>query len=350
MGQITKKLKMTAQHHTKPKLTKAAPPWLILTFISLTLVLAIYCSLRFGAVSLSHQELFHILLGKHGLGQKASIIWDIRLPRLILAALVGAALAVSGAIMQGITRNPIAEPGLLGINSGAGLALVIGYAFFPHLHYSIIILLSLLGSLLATLLILSLAYQTRKGYTQMRLILAGAMISMLLSAIGQGITTYCHLANAIIGWQAGGLIGVNWQMVSYVAPLIICGLVLSYLLAYHLTILSLSQEQAKALGQRTFLISLIFIGLVLLLSSAAVAVAGSISFVGLIIPHAITLVTAKDYRWILPLATLLGASFMLWVDFACRNINPPYETPLSALISFIGLPCFLWLVRKGGRF
>lgn len=120
---------MTAQHHTKPKLTKAAPPWLILTFISLTLVLAIYCSLRFGAVSLSHQELFHILLGKHGLGQKASIIWDIRLPRLILAALVGAALAVSGAIMQGITRNPIAEPYLLGINSGAGLALVIGYAF-----------------------------------------------------------------------------------------------------------------------------------------------------------------------------------------------------------------------------
>lgn len=101
---------MTAQHHTKPKLAKAAPPWLILTFISLTLVLAIYCSLRFGAVSLSHQELYHILLGKQDQGQKASIILDIRLPRLILAALVGAALAVSGAIMQGITRNPIAEP------------------------------------------------------------------------------------------------------------------------------------------------------------------------------------------------------------------------------------------------
>lgn len=238
--------------------------------------------------------------------------------------------------MQGITRNPIAEPGLLGINSGAGLALVLAYAFVPHLHYSLIILLSLLGSCLAATLVFGLSYQARKGYHQLRLVLAGAMVSILLSALGQGVTNYYHLANAIIGWQAGGLVGVNWQMVAYIAPLVVAGLVLAQLLSYHLTILSLSDYQAKALGQRTTLMSVIFMLLVLLLSSAAVAIAGSISFVGLMVPHLIKVFAAKNYRQIIPLSALLGASFMLWVDFACRNLNPPYETTY--------LPSLVWLV------
>lgn len=327
--------------------TKSQTFWLLFALISLSLVLAIYCNLRFGAIHLSHQDISHIFLGKQG-GHKANVLLDIRIPRLMAAALVGAALAVSGAIMQGITRNPIAEPGLLGINSGAGLALVLAYAFVPHLHYSLIILLSLLGSCLAAALVFGLSYQTRKGYHQLRLVLAGAMVSILLSALGQGVTNYYHLANAIIGWQAGGLVGVNWQMVAYIAPLVVAGLVLAQLLSYHLTILSLSDYQAKALGQRTTLMSVIFMLLVLLLSSAAVAIAGSISFVGLMVPHLIKVFAAKNYRQIIPLSALLGASFMLWVDFACRNLNPPYETTLSALVSLVGFPCFLWLLRKGG--
>ncbi|EIQ81240.1 putative ferrichrome ABC transporter (permease) [Streptococcus canis] len=329
------------------RVIKSQTFWLLFALISLSLVLAIYCNLRFGAINLSHQDISRIFLGKQG-GHKATVLLDIRIPRLIAAALVGAALAVSGAIMQGITRNPVADPGLLGINSGAGLALVLAYAFVPHLHYSLIILLSLLGSSLAAALVFGLSYQTGKGYHQLRLVLAGAMVSILLSALGQGITNYFHLANAVIGWQAGGLVGINWQMVTYIAPLILLGLLLAHLLSYQLTILSLSDCQATALGQNTNLISAVFIILVLVLSSAAVAVAGSISFVGLIIPHMIKIFVAKNYRQIIPLSVLLGASFMLWVDFACRNLNPPYETPLSALVSLVGFPCFLWLLRKGG--
>lgn len=193
-----------------------------------------------------------------------------------------------------------------------------------------------MGSCLAAALVFGLSYQTRKGYHQLRLVLAGAMVSILLSALGQGVTNYYHLANAIIGWQAGGLVGVNWQMVAYIAPLVVAGLVLAQLLSYHLTILSLSDYQAKALGQRTTLMSVIFMLLVLLLSSAAVAIAGSISFVGLMVPHLIKVFAAKNYRQIIPLSALLGASFMLWVDFACRKLNPPYETPY--------LPSLVWLV------
>lgn len=252
--------------------------------------------------------------------------------------------------MQAITRNPIAEPGLLGINAGAGLALVLAYAFVPHLHYSLIILLSLLGSSLAATLVFGLSYQSGKGYHQLRLVLAGAMVSILLSALGQGITNYYHLTNAVIGWQAGGLVGVNWQMIGYIAPLIILSLCLAQLLSYHLTVLSLSESQAKALGQKTNLISAVFMILVLILSSAAVAIAGSISFIGLVIPHLMKHFTPHHYRYLLPLCAVSGASFMVWVDIACRNLNPPYETPLGALVSLIGFPCFLWLIRRGGRY
>ncbi|MGT2768483.1 FecCD family ABC transporter permease [Streptococcus ictaluri] len=316
--------------------------------ISSSLLLALYCNSRFGAISISNRALLHLLLTGDRSSRLATIFWTIRLPRQLAAALVGAALAVSGAIMQGLTRNPIADPGILGIQSGAGLALVLGYAFFPHLHYSAIMALCLTGSTLSALLVFGLAHQRGRGYQQMRLILAGAMVSLLLSALGQALTNYFHLANAIIGWQAGGLVGVNWKMLTYIAPLILIALSLAYLFSYQLTILSLSDNHAKALGQKTFLITSFFMLLVLVLASAAVAIAGSIAFVGLIIPHLIKPYSAKNYRQMIPLTGLLGASFMLWVDFACRNINPPYETPLSALVSLIGLPCFLWLVKKGG--
>ncbi|HER6074544.1 FecCD family ABC transporter permease [Streptococcus pyogenes] len=330
-------------------ITKSHIFWLIFVLLSFSLCVAIYCHLRFGAVALSHQDLNSILFGKQN-GHKANVLLAIRLPRLFGATLTGSALAVSGTIMQAIARNPIAEPGLLGINAGAGLALVLAYAFVPHLHYSLIILLSLLGSSLAATLVFGLSYQSGKGYNQLRLVLAGAMVSILLSALGQGITNYYHLANAVIGWQAGGLVGVNWQMIGYIAPLIILSLCLAQLLSYHLTVLSLSESQAKALGQKTNLISAVFMILVLILSSAAVAIAGSISFIGLVIPHLMKHFTPHHYRYLLPLCAVSGASFMVWVDIACRNLNPPYETPLGALVSLIGFPCFLWLIRRGGRY
>lgn len=323
--------------------------YLLLAFISISFLLVFYLSLRFGAKTLSHQELMQILLNHSSHQRQATIVWNLRLPRIIGALLVGAALAVSGAIMQGITRNPIADPGLLGINSGAGLALVIAYAFFHHLHYSIIILVCLIGASLASFIVFGLSYQVSRGYQQLRLILAGAMVSTLFMALGQAITNYFHLANAIIGWQAGGLVATNWQMLTYIAPLILTALVLTQVLAYQLSILNLTENQAKSLGQSTVKMTLIFMILVLVLASAAVALAGSIAFVGLIIPHVIKKYFPQSYQLSLPLIALTGATFLLLVDLICRAINPPVETPLTAVVSFIGFPAFLWLVRKGGK-
>lgn len=321
-------------------------PLLIFFIISLLFVIGAYLSLRFGAISYSHQQLVETLRHPMTDSPVQDVVIDLRLPRMVAAILVGAAMAQAGAMMQGITRNVIADPGLLGINSGAGLALILGYAIFGSLHYSQILVICLLGSCLAAGLVFGLSYQVQKGYNQLRLILSGAMVASLFSAIGQAITIYFDLSTAVIGWQAGGLVQVNWKMLTIIGPLIIVGLILAQLFSHQLTILSLNETVAKNLGQRTALMTMVLLGIVLLLSAAAVALVGSLSFVGLIIPHFIRMFTGKNYKMLLSLTAFAGASFLIWVDLVCRSINPPAETPISAIISIIGLPCFLWLIRK----
>lgn len=333
----------TLLHHPR----KPKQLWLVFFIICLLFLAGIYLSLRFGTISYSHRQLMEVLQQPTVQSAVQDVVVDLRMPRVLAAILVGAAMAQAGAMMQGITRNAIADPGLLGINAGAGLALILAYAIFKNLHYSQILVICLLGSCLAAILVFSLSYQAQKGYNQLRLILSGAMVASLFSALGQAITIYCDLSTAVIGWQAGGLVQVNWKMLAMIAPFIVLGLILAQLFAHQLTILSLNETVAKNLGQRTFLMTLLLLGIVLLQSAAAVALVGSLSFVGLIIPHFIRMFTGKNYRILLPLTAFAGASFLIWVDLICRSINPPVETPMSAVISIIGLPCFLWLIRKG---
>lgn len=329
-------------HQNRPKLL-----WLVFFILTTLLLFGSYVGLRFGAVNFSHKEVLTALQHPLTNSKIQDVVIDIRLPRMLAAIFVGAAMAQAGALMQGITRNAIADPGLLGINAGAGLALIIAYAFISNLHYLQILLICLFGSTLAALMVFILSYQKGKGYNQLRLILAGAMVSTLFSALGQAITIYFNLETTVIGWQAGGLAQINWSMISLIIPIIILGLVLAQLFAHQLTILSLNETVAKALGQETFLITLLLLVIVLVISSGAVAMVGSIAFVGLIIPHVIKLFVPKDYRLILPLSAYAGAVFLLWVDIVSRMINPPTETPISAIIAVVGLPCFLWLIRRG---
>lgn len=318
--------------------------WLVFFSLILLLIGGLYLYLRFGIPSYSHRQLIETLSHPFKESPAQNIIIDLRLPRGIAALLVGASLAVSGAIMQGITRNAIADPGLLGINSGAGLALICGYAFSKSIHYSSILLLSLAGACLASILVFSLSYHPRKGFEQLRLVLSGAMVTTLLTAIGQGLTIYLNLTNAVIGWQAGGLLGTNWKMLQIIAPFILLGLLLAQLFSHQLTILSLNETVAKGLGQRTTHMILFFLSIVLLLSAAAVALVGSLALVGLIIPHFVKTISGKNYQKILPLAMLAGALFLLICDFAASHM---VGLPLSSIINLVMLPVFLWLMRKG---
>ncbi|HGA0824209.1 TPA: FecCD family ABC transporter permease [Streptococcus agalactiae] len=321
--------------------------WLVFFITLILFLIGCYASLRFGAINFKTSDLITVLKNPLKNSNAQDVIFDIRLPRIIAAILVGAAMSQAGAIMQGVTRNAIADPGLLGINAGAGLALVVAYAFLGSMHYSTILIVCLLGSVISCLLVFTLSYTKQKGYHQLRLILAGAMISTLFTSVGQVVTLYFKLNRTVIGWQAGGLSQINWKMLIIIAPIIILGLLISQLLAHQLTILSLNESVAKALGQKTQLMTAFLLLIVLFLSASSVALIGTVSFIGLIIPHFIKLFILKDYRLLLPLIGFSGATFMIWVDLSSRIINPPSETPISSIISIVGLPCFLWLIRKG---
>lgn len=326
-------------------LTRRPVGLLVLLLVSLFFAGA-YLSLRLGARFYSHHDLMTVLAHPLTNSDLQDIIIDIRLPRLIAAVLVGAGLASSGAILQGVTRNPIADPSLLGINTGAALALVISHIYFPNLHYSLRLLSCLLGAGMTALLIFGLSLTKRQGYQQLRLILSGVMISSLFQAIGQALTIRFNLSTALIGWQSGGLMLVNWTMLKLVVPFMLLGLMLSQALAHQLTVLNLTDSVAKGLGQRVELVTFIAVLLALILSASSVALVGSLSFVGLIIPHFIKQFVPQNYKKILPLTVLTGATFLVWADLLSRLIAAPYETPLTAIVSLVGLPCFLWLLRK----
>ncbi|MGT2926828.1 FecCD family ABC transporter permease [Streptococcus cuniculipharyngis] len=333
---------------TEPYLqTKPKYFWLVF-FISLIGLLAgTYASLRFGAITYSHHDLLSTLARPELESDLQNVIIDTRLPRLLAAGLVGAGLSCAGAMMQGITKNNIADPGLLGINAGASLALVIGYSFAKELHYLLILFLCLVGASFAASLVFAFTYHNKTSNPQLALILSGAMVTTLFSAIGQAITITNKLSTTIIGWQSGGLIGTNWTMLHVIAPFILIGLAIAQLMSHQLTILSLDSTISIALGQNTQKTRLLLLGIVLILSASSIALVGNLAFIGLLIPHLVRLVVANNYRYLLPLSMLLGAGFMVWIDLGGRLINSPYETSLNAMVSLLGLPCFLFLVRRG---
>ncbi len=213
------------------------------------------------------------------------VIVNLRIPRVIASALVGAALAVSGAIMQGTTGNPLADSGLLGLNAGAAFALSICFAFFPGMKYIHIILFSFLGAAFGAALVNGIASMKRGGQTPIRLVLAGAAVSTLLVAMSQGIALYFNVAQSIMFWTVGGVAGSNWEQVRIMLPWIIGGLIGSVALSPYISILSLGQDVAKGLGINIKVVNVLSSIIVLILVGASVSVVGSVGFVGLIVPH-----------------------------------------------------------------
>lgn len=317
--------------------------WLVLVSL---LISGIYLSLRFGAISYSHREVMSVL--RHPLTDTSlqDIIWDIRFPRMLAALLIGAGMATSGAILQGITRNPIADPSLLGINSGAALALVLAMIAFPSVHYLLRLLICLLGAIITAAIIFGFSYTKISSDQPLRFILAGVMVSTFFTSLGQALTIRFDLSTAIIGWQAGSLSSINWKTLTFLAPFLVTSLILSQFFAHHLTILTLDKNLAKSLGLATQATTLLFLSLVLFQTATTVAVGGTLSFIGLVVPHMVRLVTPQHYRKIFPMTMLMGATFLLWADLGSRLINPPYETPLNAIISLIGFPTFIWFWGK----
>ena len=305
-------------------------------------------AMALGAADISFRDVW-LALTTNETGDKILIIREIRLPREVAAILVGAALAVSGAIMQGMTRNPLADPGLIGLTAGANAALAITMAFFPSVNYYGIIITCFIGATAGVVFVFGISSVKRGGYTPFRVVLAGAAVSTFLYAVAEGVTIYFKLSKEVSMWTSGGLVSTNWKQVQAIAPFIIIGVLVALLLSRQLTILSLSEEVAVGLGQNIVQVKVILFVVIVLLAGASVALIGNMVFIGLMIPHMVRAIVGNDYRFVIPMSAILGATLMLLADTIGRTISAPYETSVAAVVAMMGLPFFLYIVHKGGK-
>ncbi len=272
------------------------------------------------------------------------IIWNVRLPRTIVAALVGICLALSGAILQGVMRNPLAGPNIIGVSSGGGFFALIILILFPRYYY-LVPVGAFIGALSATLFIYSLAW--KEGVLPTRLVLAGVAVSSLFSAGTNGLMTFFpDRVHGVLGFMVGGLSAITWTDVRMILPYALLGILLILFLPDKLNILMLGDEVATGLGIDVEKTRFIFIIISSLLAGAAVSVVGLLGFVGLIVPHMARLFIGSDYRYLFPGSIFFGASMVMICDTLSRVLFAPAEIPVGIIMSGLGAPFFLYLLRK----
>lgn len=323
--------------------------FLSLCLLIFILLMSILLSVSSGVAGGSMKILFHTLFQTGSLSEIGGIMLRMRMPRALAACFTGAAFALAGAVMQGVTRNSLADAGLLGINAGAGFCVVLTAVLLPSLSVRGLMLAAFCGAALAVLMVYGLGMGKHKA-GPLRLILAGSAVSALLTALSQGISLTFGLAKSLSFWTAGSLSGVTWQQLAVVLPWIMGAALASQLLSGQLSVLALGEESAVGLGLNVWAIRLAGIAIVLVMAGASVSLVGGISFLGLIVPHSARMLTGPDYRRILPVSALLGSILLVLADIAARMINAPFDTPVGALVSALGVPVFLALTyrKKGG--
>lgn len=319
--------------------------WFAGAGLLLLCVVAAALSLRIGARSVSWDDVFQALAGQQSTLEQAAV--TKRIPRTILGLLAGAALSVSGALMQGVTRNPVADPGILGVNMGASLAVVTGIAIFGMEHLESYLWAAILGAALTGIVVYLLGAIGPGGPTPLKLTLAGAATGMALSSLVSAlILPRADISAAVRSWQIGNIGSTTWEALRIASPFFLTGMVLSLLVAKKLNTLALGDELATGLGENVFVARAIAALAGVILAGATTALTGPIAFVGLMIPHACRLIVGPDYRLILPLSALVGASFLTLIDTLGRIIAPPAEVATSVLTAIIGAPVFIILIKR----
>ncbi|MEM7533188.1 MAG: iron ABC transporter permease [Chloroflexota bacterium] len=310
------------------------------------LLMTMMLSIGFGAADIAPIDVINALFAFDETSTDHLIIRTLRIPRAAVAVLVGASLAVAGAIMQGLTRNPLGDPGILGINTGAALAVVAAVFFLNISSLALYALFAFAGAAITAIAVYALGAIGRGGPTPLNLTIAGAALTALLSSFTTGVLILNQRTlEEVRFWLAGSVAGRDLDLLLQVAPYLVFGLILSFALGRQITTISLGEDVAVGLGQNTGWIKGLSAVAVVLLAGGAVAVAGPIGFIGLVIPHVVRFIVGVDYRWILPYAAILGAVFLLVSDVGARLLLRPIELPVGVMTALIGGPFFVYLVR-----
>lgn len=316
--------------------------WLLAALLVLAAVMV--ASLAYGSRDVPWADVQAAIGGADGtLGEAAAAK---RIPRTLLAVVIGAALALSGAVMQGVTRNPLADPGILGVNMGASLAVVTGVAFFGLTSPTSYIWVAIVGAAASALFVYTVGTLGRGGATPLKLALVSAASAAFASLVSAVVLPRNDIAGSFRLWQIGGVGGASYERIGQVLPFLAAGFLLCLLSARALNSLALGDELAAGLGERVALVRAVAALGAVLLCGAATAVAGPIAFVGLVVPHTCRLLVGVDHRWLLPLSMLLGAVLLTAADVVGRVVARPSEIDVGIVTALIGAPFFIYIVRR----
>lgn len=319
---------------------------MVIVVAAIALLLLIVTAMRFGSVKIDYKEIFATLMG-NGSELSQNIIINVRLPRVLVSILVGANLAVSGTLLQAVMQNPLADPGLTGVNAGASLVAIFIMMLFPGLTY-LVPIAAFVGGMIACFMIYLLAW--KNGIKPMRIILAGIAVNAILGS-GTSLLSvlYSDRIQGVIAWMSGSLVGKGWGDITTLAIYSSVGLTASLFCIRYANALQLGDKMAANVGVNTNIYRLLLSVLAVFLAGISVAITGPIGFVGIAVPHISRLIVGSDHTFLLPMSMISGSILVLLGDTFARTIVSPIELPVGLIMAIVGAPFFLYLLRRGAR-
>ncbi|MBX9954286.1 iron ABC transporter permease [Peribacillus simplex] len=317
-------------------------------FITILLLLFLLCSsIVYGYTDTTWKMAIDAFTDFNGTNEHI-VIQSVRLPRALIASAIGASLAISGVLMQTLTKNPLASPDIFGVNAGAGLAVVTGVTVFGISNLQVFTWLSFLGAAIAAISIFMIGSMGRGGLTPMKLTLAGAAMTAMVASLTQGLLVSNEaLLEQVLFWLAGSVSGRSLDNLVAVLPYLAVGWGLALIMSGKMNVLSMGEDVAKGLGLNIVFLKLVLGLAIILLAGGSVAVAGPIGFIGIVVPHITRSIVGIDHRWLIPFSGLFGAVLLIAADVISRYILMPREVPVGVMTAIIGTPFFIYIARKG---
>lgn len=315
------------------------------SIVSVLLVISILLAISVGSVMVPIEEVISAIF--HGGGGSGGIVRDIRIPRVIMAVLVGANLSVAGVLLQGVMRNPLADPGITGISSGAGVVVMIVMLYFPGATKSMA-LFGFIGGMMACFMIYSLAW--KKGISAIRIILAGVAVNAMLGGLSSMISILnSESLSGVLTWLNGDLGKKSWAQVRAMSVYTVVGLTFAFAMSKSCDVLALGDKNAKSLGFNPNRLRILVSVVAVLLAGISTAYVGIIGFIGLVVPHISRMLMGSEHRILMPFTASFGALTLLVADTLGRTVTAPYEIPVGIIMTVIGGPFFLYLLRKDDK-
>ncbi|MGE7684724.1 FecCD family ABC transporter permease [Peribacillus simplex] len=317
-------------------------------FITILLLLFLLCSsIVYGYTDTTWKMAIDAFTHFNGTNEHI-VIQSVRLPRALIASAIGASLAISGVLMQTLTKNPLASPDIFGVNAGAGLAVVTGVTVFGISNLQVFTWLSFIGAAIAAISIYMIGSMGRGGLTPMKLTLAGAAMTAMVASLTQGLLVSNEaLLDQVLFWLAGSVSGRSLDNLVAVLPYLVVGWGLALIMSGKMNVLSMGEDVAKGLGLNIVFLKLVLGLAIILLAGGSVAVAGPIGFIGIVVPHLTRSIVGIDHRWLIPFSGLFGAVLLIAADVISRYFLMPQEVPVGVMTAIIGTPFFIYIARKG---